>query len=112
MGTGKLNKWLAAYIAETRKVNGDPYPPSTLQSLLFGILHHMRSINPTCATNIIDKGNPTFRDLHCTMDSLYRQLHTEGVGAEKHLAEPFTKGDENKLCELGIMGAHSPTSLL
>ena len=37
----QLNKWLAAYIAETRKVNGDPYPPSTLQSLLSGILRHM-----------------------------------------------------------------------
>ena len=25
-----LNKWLSAYIAETRKVNGEPYPPATL----------------------------------------------------------------------------------
>ena len=32
-------------------------------------------------------------------------------GAEKHSAEPFTKGDENKLWKLGIMGAQSPTSL-
>ena len=29
-----LNKWLSAYIAEMRKVNGDPYPPVTLQSTL------------------------------------------------------------------------------
>ena len=112
MDSTQLNKWLAAYIAETRKVNGDPYPPSTLQSLLSGILRHMRSIDPTHAPNIFDKGNPAFRDLHCTMDSLYRQLRAEGVGAEKHSVEPFTKGDENKLWELGIMGAHSPTSLL
>lgn len=25
------------------------------------------------------------------MDSLYRQLHVEGVGAEKHSIEPFRK---------------------
>ena len=72
----------------------------------------MRSIDPTCAPNIFDKDNPAFRDLHFTMDLLYRQLRAEGVGAEKHSAEPFTEGDENKLWELGIMGAHSPTSLL
>ena len=38
-----LNKWLSAYIAETKKVSGDPYPPATLQALLSGLLHHMRS---------------------------------------------------------------------
>jgi hypothetical protein len=51
MDSAQLNKWLAVYIAETRKVNGDPYPPSTLQSLLSGILRHMRSIDPTRAPN-------------------------------------------------------------
>ena len=40
-----LNNWLSAYIAETRKVNGDPYPPATLRSLLSSLLHHMRSID-------------------------------------------------------------------
>ena len=35
-----LNMWLSAYIAGTRKVKGEPYPPATLQSLLSGLLHH------------------------------------------------------------------------
>ena len=72
----------------------------------------MRSIDPTRAPNIFDKGNPAFRNLHSTMDSLYRQLRAESVGAEKHSAEPFTNSNENKLWELGIMGTHSPNSLL
>ena len=67
---------------------------------------------PTHAPNIFDKCNPTFRDLHHTMDSLCRRLRAEGVGAEKHSAKPFTKEDENKLWELGIMGTYSPTPLL
>ena len=62
-------------------------------------------------SNIFAKGNPAFRDLHYTMDSLYRRLRAEGVGAEKHSAEPFTKEDKNKLWKLEIMGTHSPTSL-
>ena len=36
-----LNKWLSAYITETRKVTGNPYPPATLQSLFSGLLRHM-----------------------------------------------------------------------
>ncbi len=112
MDSTHLNKWLAAYTAETRKSTVIHSQPSTLQSLFSGILRHMQSIDPTHAPNIFNKGNPAFRDLHCTMDSLYRQLCAEGVGAEKHSAEPFTKGDENKLWELGIMDAHSHTSLL
>ena len=31
------------------------------------------------------------------MDFLYRKYRSEGVGAEKHSAEPFTIDDENKL---------------
>ena len=39
-----LDKWLSAFIAETRKVNGDPYPPTSLHLLLSGLQCHMRSI--------------------------------------------------------------------
>ena len=49
MDSTRLNKWFAAYVAETRKVNGDPYPPSTLQSLLSGLFQHML---PTSLTRV------------------------------------------------------------
>lgn len=96
-----LNKWFAAYVAETRKVNGDPYSPSTLQSLLSGLLHHMQAIDPTHAPNIFDKGNPTFRELHCTMDSLYRQLCAEGVGAESIRQSPLERKTKISCGNLG-----------
>ena len=94
MDSAQLNKWLAVYITETKKVNGEPYPPSTLQSLLSGLLWHMRSIDDMWAPNIFEKNDPSFRELHFTMDSLYRKLRSEGVGAEKHSAEPFIIDDE------------------
>ena len=112
MDSAQLNKWLAVYIAETKRVNGESYPPLTLQSLLSGLLRHMRSIDDTRAPNIFAKNDPLFRELHLTMDSLYRKLRSEGVGAEKHSAEPFTIDDENKLWSLGVMGTNSPISLL
>ena len=46
------------------------------------------------------------------MDSLDRKLRSEGVGAEKHLAKPFTIDDENKFWSLGEMGMNTPVSLL
>lgn len=51
MDSAQLNKRLAVYIAKTKNVNGESYPPSTLQSLLFGLLRHMRSIDDTRAPN-------------------------------------------------------------
>lgn len=107
-----LNKWLSAYITETRKVNGDPYPPATLQSLLSGLLRHMRSIDESRAPNIFASDNPAFKELHYTINSLYKQLCSDGVVSEKQSAQPFTKEDENKLWEQGIMGTRSPASLL
>ena len=106
-----LNKWLSAYIAETRKVNGDPYPPATLQSLLSGLLRHMRNIDESRAPNIFASDNPAFKEFHYTMDSLYKQLRSDGVGSEKNSAQPFTKEDESILWEQGVLGALSPASL-
>jgi hypothetical protein len=37
-----LTKWLGLFVAETSKVNGDPYPPKTLYELLCGLLRHAR----------------------------------------------------------------------
>ena len=72
----------------------------------------MRSVSATQAPNIFDKSNPVFKELHSTMDSVYRKLRSNGVGAEKQSAEPFTKEEENKLWEQGIMGNGSPEALL
>ena len=65
--------------------------------MLSGLPRHMRSIDDTRAPNIFAKTDSSFRELHCTMDFLYRKYRSEGVGAEKHSAEPFTIDDENKL---------------
>ena len=42
-----LNKWLSVYVAETRSHTGEPYPATSLYSLLLGILRHMKSENPS-----------------------------------------------------------------
>lgn len=83
-----------------------PIPLRLFQSLLSGFLRHMRSIDESRAPNIFACDNPAFKDL------LYKQVRSDGVGSEKHSAQPFTKEDENKLWEQGDMGTRSPASLL
>ena len=68
----ELNEWLSIYVAETRKVNGEPYPPTSIQLLLFGLQRHMRAMDNERAPNIFAKTDPAFQTLHHTMDSVYR----------------------------------------
>ena len=42
------------------------------------------------------------------MDTVYKQLRSDGVGAEIHSAQPFSKEDENYLWEQGVLGTDSP----
>ena len=60
---GVVSKWLALYIAETQKENGDCYPPKTLYALLAGLLRYCQSKNPTCL-NFLDTFDKRFQVLH------------------------------------------------
>ena len=85
-----LNLHLSRFVIETRKANGDDYPPSTLHQLLCGILRFMREHNPDCP-NFLDKNDNRFRPLHGTLDSYFHKLHSEGVGRQTKHAEIISK---------------------
>ena len=54
-----LTTHLTRFAVETRKVNGERYPPSSIHQLLCGILRYMREINPHCP-NFLDKKDARF----------------------------------------------------
>ena len=60
----------------------------------------------TCA-RLIHKKLQEKSCTHSTMDSIYRKLRSDGVGAEKHSAVPFSKKEENELWEQGVIGKGS-----
>ena len=43
-----LNRHLSRFVLETRKSNGERYPPATLHHLLCGLLRHCRQQNTGC----------------------------------------------------------------
>ena len=105
-----LNNHLSRFIVETRKANGDLYPPSTLHQLLCGILRHMRNKNPACP-NFLDKKDNRFRQLHGTLDSYFHKLHSEGIGRQTKHAEVVSSEEEDQLWKEGIMDVKTPTGI-
>ena len=105
-----LNTHISRFVLETRKSNGDFYPPKTLHQLLCGVLRHMRAVNPGCL-NFLDKKDSRFKLLHGTMDSHFHHLHATGVGRETKHARVLTRGNEDKLWNSGVMGTRTPRAL-
>ena len=89
-----LNQHLSRFVIETRKANGEVYPPSTLHKLLCGILRFMREHNPDCP-NFLDKSDNRFRQLQGTLDSYFHKLHSEGFGTHVKHAETISADEKN-----------------
>ena len=102
-----LNTHLSRFVVETRKSNGEPYPPATLHQLLCGVLRHMRDCNPGCP-NFLDKKDSRFRQLQGTLDAYFHNLHSEGIG--RH-AETISTEEENQLWETGVLDINTPKGL-
>ena len=61
---------------------------------------------------IFTKGDVRFRNLHGTMESIFQTLHKKGVGSVVKHASVITDEEENHIWQSGIIGGHSPTTLL
>ena len=105
-----LNRWLARFVAEARNKDGKPYSPVCVQSLLAGILRHMREINID-TPNFIDKGDRRFRELHGVVESVLCDLRRNGIGAEVKHAPVISPEEEEQLWASGTLGIDTPSKL-
>ena len=106
---GLVCKWLCRFVLETRKDNGEPYPPATLRCLLSGINRVLQRNN--APFSILDKGDVRFKDLTKTLDTISSELHRQGIGAKKHSAEVITSEHEDAFWKTGLLGFATPASL-
>ena len=102
-----LQRWLCRFVVEARKQGGEPYPPTTLQSLLSGLLRYMRERRGD-TPDFLSKKDVRFQDLRGTLESTFSELHKKGVGAEVKR----TKEEEDQLWRAGMMGVDTPKQLL
>ena len=105
-----LNNHLSKYVVETRKSNGDFYPPSTIHQLLCSILRHMRNKNPSCP-NFLDKKDCHFKQLHGTLDAYFHKLYSQRVGRQTNYIEILSSEEEDKLWNEGVMSTNTPIGL-
>lgn len=105
-----LCKWLCCYVQETKKENGEPYPATTIRSLLSGIQRTLQANK--LPFNLFDKSDLRFRDLHNTLDCVSVSLRKKGVGTEVNHSAVMSIEDENAIWDKGVAGDSSPWPLL
>ncbi len=104
----QLDKWLSRFVIEIQRTDGKPYPPSTLYQIFCGLSRHIRETRP--GINIfIESCCDGFRK---TLDGQMKRLRSLGHGVVVRQAEPVTTEEEEKLWQEGLLGDHSPQTLL
>ena len=93
---------------ETRNVAGGP---SSIFSLLSGLLRRCRAVDPDYP-NFLDAKQKEFREMHAIMDVYFRELRKDGVGAEVNHTSVISTDEECKLWEEGVLGVNTPECLL
>ena len=101
--------WLIRLVLEARKVDGSEYPPNTLHHIICGIMRHLRSTTMPGVDFFKDAEFTSFRS---SLDAEMKRLQSTGIGSTRKQAEPLTVEEEELLWEKGILGGHSPQSLL
>ena len=110
-----VDDWLAAFILEVRRVDGDFYPGSTLKNILPALFRVMKgNLGARNIVSFIEKSSQEryYPRLHGALDRQLRLLRCNGIGLQKKRTEVITPQIEQKLWDDGILGLHSPSSLL
>ena len=81
-----LNKWLSIFLAET---TGEPYPPPPVNTSLHSFRTSETHANNRCSFTFKHFA-PQFQQLQNTMDLIYRQLRTKGVGTDSYTIFQWT----------------------
>ena len=104
----QLDYWLSKFVLETRKENGEHYPPNMLYSICCGLLRYVRDMKPDL--NFFK--DPAFAGFRKALDSEMKRLTGLGVGVKKKQAGPISIEEESILWEKKLLGDHSPQVLL
>ena len=102
-------KWLCLYMMETRREDGQPYPPSTIRNLVSGLNRILQENK--APFSVLDRNDYRFRELSNTLDMVSSSLHREGIGVNKESAPIIEIGDEELFWTKGLLGTATPKLL-
>ena len=98
------------FCKEARRKDGEPYTPRSITQLLPGIQRHICETKQ-CGITVLDGKNPDFLPLHRPLDTLFRELHAQEVGASRRQSAVLSQEDEERLWASGVVGVEKPESL-
>ena len=104
-----IAQFMRCFVLEVRKEDGEQHTPGMIRSLLCGLNRALKENGATFS--ILDKGNPAFRELHLTLDTVTSGLHRQGIGATRKNAPIISREHEVLFWEKGLLGYDSPKSL-
>lgn len=97
-------------MSETRKANGEEYTPRSLYLIQAGLQRHLRQVRPSEDLNIFQ--DASFKLLKNVCDSLFKRLHSKGIGTETKATPVISANEEDKLWESGVINMDTPQGLL
>ena len=101
---------LYKYITETRKAYGSEYTPRSLYLLLAGLQQYVRKLYPKMEFNLFT--DYELKPLKNLCDSLFKKLHSKGIGTSLKATAVLSGDDEKKLWDTKVLNLETPTGLL
>ncbi|XP_050414113.1 uncharacterized protein LOC126828378 [Patella vulgata] len=104
----ELSYCLSRFIVETRKADGNEYPPKTLRQLVLLIQMHLNNIGRLVKL----LSDPIFNELRNTLDNSMKIGASKGNGLLTKQADVISIDEENIMWKQGILGNSNPQTLL
>jgi len=105
-----LCEWLCKFITEVRKGNGEDYTPRSLYLMLAGLQRHIRRVKPSEEINLFH--DVVFRSLRNISDSVFKKLHSKGIGTETKDTPVVSSDQKEILWTKKILDLDTPIGLL
>ena len=102
-------EWLCKFVAEVCKADSRDYTPRSIYLLLAGL---QRSIRSHSKEEINIFSDHEFKELKKVCDTVFKQLHSKGIGSTTKSASVLGPEEEKKLWDTGVLSVSTPTGLL
>ena len=98
------------YITETRKADGSEYTPHSLYLFLLGIQWYIHKVYPRMQFNLLS--DHELKPLKSLCDSVFKKLHSKGIGASLKTTAVLSSDDEKKLRDSNVLNLKTTIRLL
>ena len=109
ISSAELARTMSNFVFGVRKRDDSEFPPDSIHHIVSGVQRFIRWKNNPAIDIFKD---PEFADFRLCLDSEMKRLQQSGLGSKRRKTEPLSDAEEEELWRLGLLGDHSPQSLV